>query len=228
MIIIIHGDDIVSSRKILDEEKEKRAENETLVFDGNSLDLSTLLTADQSQSLFQNQKTIIIENLLSTSGSSQKEKLFSYLSSNQLVSDVIIWEKSEVNKNIIKKYFPSGRVIFCQPPLLLFRFLDTFFDRPSLSLSLFHSVIEQREAELVYSMLIRQFRNLIIARDLGVAGLSDMQRWQAEKFVKQSGHFEKEKLISMYRQLLSIDYIIKSGRTPFTMTELLDIYLLSL
>lgn len=228
MLIIIHGEDIVSSRKILDTEKEKRLENETLVFDGNTLDLSNLLTADQSQSLFQLKKTIIIENLFTSSVSSQKEKLFSYLSSNQLVSDVIIWEKTEVNKNTIKKYLPSAKEIFCQPPLLLFRFLDAIFDNSSLSLSLFHSVLERREAELVYSMLIRQFRNLIIARDLGAAGLSAMQKWQAEKFVKQSAHFEKEKLILLYRQLLSIDYLIKSGRTPFSLTELLDNFLISL
>ncbi len=228
MITLIHGEDTVSSRKILDTEKEKSKENEIQYFEGNNLDLETLLTCDQSQSLFQNNKTIIIENLLTGSMSSQKEKVLSYLNSNQLVGNVIIWEKNEITKSNIKKLLPKALDILCQPPMMLFRFLDTMFDNPATSLILFHNVISQREAELVYSMLVRQFRYLIIARDMGAAGLSEMQRWQADKFVRQSSHFDKEKLIALYRQLLSIDYNIKSGQTPYSMTELLDIFLLNL
>lgn len=228
MILLIHGEDAVSSRKILDDQKEKHKDDERQYFEGSSLDLETILTCDQSQSLFQNSKTIIIENLLSGQLSNQKEKILSYLSSEQLTSNIIIWEKGEISKSNIKKFLPYAKDILCQPPQMLFKFLDTMFDNPVSSISLFHNVTSIREAELVYSMLVRQFRYLIIARDMGAVGLSDMQRWQAEKFVRQAMQFDLNKLISFYRFLLSIDYQIKSGQTPYSMTELLDIFLLNL
>lgn len=228
MITLIHGEDHLSSRKILIIEKEKYKGNDIQYFEGSSLDLETLLTCDQSQSLFQNSKTIIIENLLAGSMSVEKEKILSYLNSSQLRVNVIIWEKSEITKSNIIKLLPKAKDILCQPPMMLFKFLDTMFDNPAASLTLFHNVITYREAELVYSMLVRQFRNLIIARDLGAAGLAEMQRWQADKFVRQARNFDTVKLITLYRQLLTIDYQIKSGQTPYNMTELLDIFLLSL
>lgn len=228
MLILIHGDDIVTSRKTIDTEKTKYQDGETIYIDIVKTEISEILTACESPSLFSNSRTIIIENLFSSGLNKAKEKILSYLNTQKTEYLIIIWEKTEIKSETIKKYLNKAKVITCQQPLLLFKFLDSLGGDTHHIITLFHSLLEQREEELIFTMLLRQFRYLIIAKDLKERGFKDMSTWQGAKFVNQARLFNKDKLIKSYRNLLSIDHNIKTGQTSYTLRQLLDIFLINL
>lgn len=229
MLTLIHGDDAVISRKTLDELKIKYSPYEKISFDGAKVTLTDIVSASDSLSLFGQQKLIIIENLLGASGNREKEAILDFLSDKKIAAEIIFWEPKEVPKTVLKKYFTGEKVIFCQLPPILFKFLDSIGEKPVPTvLSMFNKLTADREAEFILSMLIRQWRNLIIASDLGEKGFSGAPIWQAFKFIKQSRYFKLNDLISSYRQLLSLDAKIKMGLTPYSLAELLDIFFVSL
>ena len=62
MITIIHGDDVLSSRNYLLEEKNKSTSN--FAFEGKNMILNDLIQVIESEGLFTDTKTIFIENFL--------------------------------------------------------------------------------------------------------------------------------------------------------------------
>lgn len=229
MLTLIHGEDIVVSRKTLNELKTKYPAFEKISLDGAKATLTDVVTAADSLSIFVQQKLIIIENLLSFSGNREKEAILDFLGDKKIAAEIIFWEPKEVPKAVLKKYLSKAKVIFCSLPPILFKFLDSIGEKPLQSvLTMFKSLTAEREAEFVLSMLIRQMRSLIIASDLGEKGFAGMPSWQAFKFIRQSRYFNLNSLISSYRQLLSLDAKVKMGATPYSLAELLDIFFVSL
>lgn len=229
MLILIHGDDIVASRKALNELKTKYVSYEQIIFEGSRISLTDIITAADSLSLFSTGKFIIIENLLSGPMSKAKEEILDFISSGKMQTTVVFCEQKEIGKLIVKKYFSQANIISCQLPAILFRFLDAIGSKPPRQiLSMFHTLAAERDGEFLLSMLIRQWRFLIIAADLGEKGFSGMPPWQAFKFINQARFFDLPKLISSYRQLLSFDMRVKSGLTPYSLNQLLDIFFVSL
>jgi DNA polymerase III delta subunit len=228
-ILIIHGDDIAQSRKILNEEKSKITSVEFISLDANKSTYTDIIYANEAISILAEEKIILIENLLTGRKSNEKSKIIDYLRYIKPTNSIIIYENRQIDKKSLTKYFPSAKIISCSYPQVLFKFLDSIGNTDSSRLvQLFHAVLFEKEAELVYVMLIRQFRLLIIAQDLGGKGLSEMAPWQAMKFERQAKYFTLPKLISLYRKLVSIDMKIKTGITPYNVTALLDIFLFSL
>lgn len=229
MFTLIHGEDITSSRKALTEIKEKNDTTEKIIFDGTKITLSDFVSAADSLSIFNQGRLIIIENFLSGILSKEKEEMLKYMQNTDISAQIIFWEQKEVSKTIIKKYFPKASVILCPVPVYIFKFLDSIGERPLPEvLSMYNSLAKQQEAEFVYSMLIRQWRNLLIANDLGQIGFSGMSSWQSGKFIRQAKYFDLQKLISSYRILLSLDQKVKSGQTSYNLNQLLDIFFVSL
>ncbi|MBI2616928.1 hypothetical protein HYW55_02260 [Candidatus Gottesmanbacteria bacterium] len=229
MIILIHGDDHVSSRNKLIEEKNARKSDDIKTFEGSKVTAKDLTEETFSQSLFSLPQTIIIENLTNLPKSKSKEECINILLSVGETRTIIFWEKSEVSKATINKYFSHTKVYGYTYPKLLFAFLDSIGKvRQNDLLQTFHRLLTQSDAELVYAMLIRQWRYLILARDLGLSGLHSLSPWQARKFMDQSHQFSLDDLQKSYRQLLAIDASVKSGQTPFTTSQLLDIFLVNL
>lgn len=228
MITLIHGEDIVSARSVLDNLKRESAGNEFIYFNGSNLSLSDLATAIGSPSLFGQKKTIIIENLTAGGITKQKEDIISCLSSGIELPQIIILEKSEVSKANITKYFSKSNIIACKHPEILFKFVDSLGENTETVLGLFHSLLSQREAELIYVMMLRQFRYLIIAKGADEIYLKSLLKWQVFKFKNQAAKFTNDQLIRNYRNLLSLEYKIKAGLTPLTLDKLLDIFLTTL
>lgn len=229
MLTIIHGDDIVASRKILYEEKEKEADAEIIRIDGSKLTLADLASSSETISLFGIKRIIIIENLLAGTLTKQKESLLSYLGKSQF-PDHIVWESQEISKALLHKYFSKAKIIACQPPALIFKFLDSIGARPaSYLLSLFRQVLVQADPEFIFVMILRQWRYLLIAKDLGQKGMmSLLSPWQSRKFVEQARYFTLGQLTVSYRNLLSMEYRIKTGKIPYSLAELIDIFLISI
>lgn len=229
MLILIHGDDIVSSRKALREEKSRLEGSEVVTLDGRKIVLSDIIIATQSVSLFASGKTTIVEDLLKGGINKQKEIILSYLTKSGDLSDVILWEGFEVEKTKINKFFPKAKIIHFPLPKLLFQFLDLLGAKPpSLLIPMFWQLLKQKEAEFIFVMILRQLRFLIIAKDMGQRGLRDLSPWQARKFTNQSRFFSFEELTLAYRSLLTLEYKIKTGRTPYSFSKALDIFLATL
>ncbi len=228
MLILIHGDDIVTSRNRLKEEKDKFPESEIVHFEGSKLQMSDLVNSLEASSLFAEKKLVIVENFLYGGMNKSKQQIFEYLFKNDFPHDLIFWEGKKIEKATIKKYFSKAKEISCLLPSLLFKFLDLLgIERPDSLLTMFHNLLQQTEAELVYVMILRQWRNLIVVKD-DPALLPGFAPWQIGKLKSQSRGLSLEQYIVSYRKLLAIDYQIKSGRTPYRLEQLLDIFLVNL
>ncbi|MBI4066941.1 hypothetical protein HY407_01045 [Candidatus Gottesmanbacteria bacterium] len=228
MITIIHGDDEVTSRNKLKDLKEKSKEKETITLDGKNITIADLKQALESQSLFLLEKLVIIENLLTRRPSKERDEAIKYISANKFDSDIIHYEEKEVTPAVLKK-FPSAQNFNFKPQGNIFKFVDNI--RPSSSkflVPLFHELIKTEPPEVVFVMIVRQIRNILLASDSTSDYLKEFAPWQKAKISSQAKYFRQDYLVTIYRKLLEIDYKIKSGRTPLNLTQLLDIFLVNL
>ncbi|MDZ4159014.1 MAG: DNA polymerase III subunit delta [Anaerolineaceae bacterium] len=89
----------------------------------------------------------------------------------------------------------------------------------STALRALHQLIETQEAISLFGMLIRQFRLLLLAREILEAGgaAAEVQRslglhsFVAEKLTRQARHFSLNTLKTLYHRLLEIDVASKTG-----------------
>ena len=93
MITIIHGDDIVSSRKHFISEKEK-VQN-SIIFDGGKVTITDLIQAFEG-SLFGSENSIFVEGLLERKRKEQSEIII-YIK-DQKSGNFFIWEDKELSK----------------------------------------------------------------------------------------------------------------------------------
>ncbi len=228
MITLIHGDDTVLARKALLELKDKYSDSELITFLGSEVEITNIISSSDSLSLFSQGKVIILENLVSQAKPKVKDEILLYLNKSADIP-VILYEEKEVEKITLVKYFSKAKIINCKLPQQLFKFLDSIKSSPIAEvLKTFHFIIRERQGEFVLSMLIRQWRNLLIAKDLGLSGFTNIPAWQANKFIRQAEFFSQNELIFSYRQLLSTDLKVKTGQSSYTLNQLLDIFLVSL
>ena len=92
------------------------------------------------------------------------------------------------------------------------------------AIALLHNLLELQDAMSIFGMVVRQFRLLLLARDVldrGGGPPELIQEYQvkprlhpfvAEKSCRQARHFQVEVLETVYRRLLSLDEAIKTGR----------------
>ena len=228
-MLILHGENLVASRKRLKEEIDNfrlKFKGEVIKFAGNQVDLTQIKQAVESSSLFGQNRLIVIENLFSGSPSTEKQKIVGYLKQN-LPKNLLIWEKRKIDNRVLA-HFKAQVFQFDLTPII-FRFLDSLVpNNQKFSLSLLHQCFDQDAPEIVFYMLGRQIRLLIIAADLGENGLIEIPEWKRKKLISQAKEFSLTKLLQLYRQLLKIDWQQKTGQTPFDLASQLDLFIASL
>jgi DNA polymerase III delta subunit len=228
MLFLIHGNDLASSRNFYFEEKNKLSD--VILLDGDGLTLDTLFQNAENKSLFGSEQTILIENFFTKNKSIaiETKKIVEYINSNKDLS-IIFWESTELSKasqallkNAIVKTFSF--------PQILFTFLDNVKpDNSAVLIKLFHELRQNMEPELIFFMLIRQFRMM-----LGIEGASKidevkrMAPWQMGKMQKQSGMFGDSKLKENYQKLFEIDLGSKTGKIPYSIERSIDFFLADL
>lgn len=229
MITLIYGNDTACSRKALRDEIERRKPADIIPLSGPKLDLPDCILALETNSLFSLKKIVIIENLLKGPASKKKDTILKYLSESGNDSDIIIWEDRTLQKTALNKIKGKMVALKYDLPGKLFSFLEAIGSlSPKNTVIQFHELLKNQEPELILSMLMRQIRFLIIACDPVSGGISELPPWQASKFRRQSSYYSPDHWLAAYRQLLSIDYKIKSGATPLKLNCLLDIFFLNL
>lgn len=226
MLTIIHGDNYFSSRQTLDQIKRSQSGENLEIIDASSLSLTKLVQMVEGGSLFGEEKVIIIENLLSRK-IKENSQIFEYLRKMSNQVNCTLWEGKEISKTTLAE-FPKAKIFIFKIEKNLFRFLDTI--RPGnfkISLALFHKVLDQDGPEMVFFMIVRTFRHLILMKSQS-AFIDNLSPWQQQKVITQAKEFSLEQLKRAYKDLLDIDYSIKSGMSALNLVGRLDIFLLNL
>lgn len=119
-------------------------------------------------------------------------------------------------------------------PANIFDMVDALADgRQQAALRLLHELLDEKEAELVFGMIVRQFRLLLQTRELIDLGYPKekistelrLHPFVAEKLEKQARRFSLSQLEKLYPQLLEMDESSKSSRhmdLPLAMDLLLS------
>ena len=224
MIKILCGDNLIESRKAVMEiaQKAKEEEKEVVILDGAKTEISQIRSAVESGSMFNDNRLILIENFLSSQKSTRKQQILDYLLKNKSHQEIILWE----GKNVDKRTIPSDiRMEVFKLDQKLFKFLDSL--QPGIPTKLLELLIvlkQKQEPEMIFYMLTRQIRLLILAKE----NLLKMAPWQEAKLNSQAKLFSLDQLKDLYAQLLEIDYNQKTGNDAYNLTSRLDLLISSL
>lgn len=228
MITIIHGDDVVSSRKFLIE--QKNLSGSQTIFDNNNFNLTDFLQFLSGKSLFSENKKIFLDGLFSSKkiASEQLEAVVSAINKSHSPIDFFVWEGSELSKTFLNQ-FPKANIKFFKLPQNLFIFLDGIRPNNPQNVFLFHTALNNLDENFLFSMLIRQFR-ILLSLSSNSNGIEETKRlapWQIEKLQRQSKLFTVEELRRIYNKLFEIDLDVKSG-TITNLTRSVDFFLLDI
>ena len=75
-------------------------------------------------------------------------------------------------------------------------------------------------------MIVKRFRYLIQLSD-GITPES-VAPWQAARLTRQARFFTMEKLVSLYKRLATIEVAVKTGGSPFTLSQHIEQFIISL
>ncbi|HUS52305.1 MAG TPA: hypothetical protein VMX77_02460 [Candidatus Bathyarchaeia archaeon] len=231
-MIILHGENIVASRKALENEVNllrQKGADEKIFLDGTKLELGDLKQALESTSLLGQSRLVVIENLLTSPKSKRKEAILDYLKKEAGKIPLILWEPKEITKKDLNKLAPQAKATHFKISPLIFKFVDSLSPQnKKASLDLFHQCLKQDSPEMVFYMVCRQIRLLIIAQDLGEKGLARLYPWQQSRLVNQSRNFSQARLLKIHQMLLLIDYQQKTGKAPLPLASQLDLLIAGL
>lgn len=229
MITLVHGNDIAASRNFYIEERQKYKEFEVL--EGKNLEFAHLFQKLEGNSLFSTEINIFVENFFSNlkSTSTEYKKVVEYLNKKKDVS-IFFWEDKELTKAQVGN-FKNATVKLFNYPQLLFTFLDAIKPHNPLVVKLFADLQKNMEAELIFYMIVRQFRLMLTVLSVGSTNIDDAKRlapWQMSRLKSQANLFGKEKLTKIYNKLYKMDYESKYGLSSLNLAKAIDIFLLDL
>jgi len=226
MITLLHGDNVEASRNELNLLKSQAKDKEIRQLDGKHLDATGLTQALESSSLFGGETLVIIENLFGSLGkkTSYVKEFASRIASCQGI-DVILWEEKEVGKIAIDNLGKNVTIRLFKTPVAIFKFLDAIKpNNVKALLSLYRQVEAMDAPELIFTMMVKRLRQLMMLAD-GVTP-DGLQGWQAKGLTNQARLFTMEKLLSMEKQLLDMEYSLKTGSSPFTLRQHIEQFLI--
>jgi len=227
-ILLLHGDNLVSSRDYLKElvVQAKKKGQEIVRLDGLAVKPEDLIQALDSACLFGQTRLAVVEELFSRPKSAEKDQIFKFLKTFPANVDLIFWEKKEIGK-LILNHLPQGTEIkIFKTPVLVFKFLDQLSPQTkNKALELYQQLLKQTPVELVFYMICRQIRLLLLAGD---RQMTSGPPWMIGKFNKQASLFTKDKLLTIYRELFRIEKSLKTGKTKLPLDWHLDMLILGL
>jgi DNA polymerase III delta subunit len=231
MITILHGENVLASRNILESVKNQHNGSEIITLDGRKINLTEVKQALEASSMFTVGRLVIIENLLSGRKNKNQEEILTYLGKNPPRVELILWEGEEVSKSLLSKV-PPAKITLFRPEPVLFKFLESI--RPESTeemLTLLARCIRVKPPEIIFYMLVRQFRLLLLVKDRITSGVEELDRladWQKERLARQAKYFSPKQLLDIYHQLLEIDSQQKTGQNAFDLTKTLELFLTNL
>ena len=219
---LLHGENLAESRLELALEIQKARQEglEVIIIEAKKSDLTNIRSALESNSLFGKEKLIVLENFFSLPDSAFKRKALAYFKKGQFQHKIIFWEEKTI-KNLPLAI--PARLFRLDPAL--FRFLDSLSEgKKKENLEGLFGAKKKEKTEMIFFMIRRQIRLLILAADLGEKGLTGLAPWQKGKFLNQAKQFHLDHLLILYGNLLNIDYEQKISRDPFKLHARLDLF----
>lgn len=246
MLTILHGDNILASRKALESAKLAASEKEIIKLEGKKTDLPLLKQALEAKSLFAENKLVVVEDLITDNRKQITENVINYLIEGKFDADLVLWEGKPLPIGILSKFKKAGdkktgyiKIQLFKQPAVIFKFLDSIKPKniKEMLTSLKRS-IEVSQPEIVFYMLVRQFRILLavkakekdrtIERNNDIEELKRLAAWQLGRLKIQASHFSLEQLLKIYKELLIIDYQIKTGKSALDLTKRMELFIMSL
>src|SRR5438046_988431 len=120
MITIIHGTDIVSSRKYFMDEKEKN--KDTQLLDGEKITLTDMTQIFDGGGLFDENKTIFIEHFFNRKKKKEEFMVFVDYLQKQSNHTIFLWEGKELERSSLLVFKTATPRVF-KLPQTLFVFL---------------------------------------------------------------------------------------------------------
>ena len=226
MITIIHGDDIVVSRKKLTDLTASFKDGEVLHFQGEGTSITDVVQVFESQSLFDRKRLVVLERFIETKDKELIASIVNHLK-KELSHDVIFWEPKEIKKELLALLPKESEVFFYKQDQLLFRFLDSIRPGNTKEMLLLAYQVRKSEAdELLLHMLVRQFRLLLgTSSKASIAEVKRLAPWQRGKLERQAGLFGKERLVLLYKRLFQLERGAKTGNNALPLTGAIDLFL---
>ncbi len=229
MLHLFHGEHTIASLAEIDKVCNHFQDQEIIRLEGKSLALVDFKQALESGSLFGSKRLVIVENLFTAKlgvKSKEAEDFIDYIKNFQSEAELVFWEAKEVKKSLLTKLPKNTDIALFKPDRNIFSFVESI--KPAATKEMLERLEHALSAdgpEMIFAMLVRQFRYLLIASEKG-KNITDLTPWQATKFSKQAGFFSWEKLLQHYRTLLAIDIRQKSGTAVFDLTKEMELFLI--
>ncbi len=224
MITIIHGNNAVATRNQLQLLRSKY--KEVISLEGKKVTLTDILQALETATFDGETRLVIVENLLSVK--TKHDDIIDYLLKNDFKNDLLIWEEKENKGKDLASLAKKAKIIELNLPTLLFKFLDSLVPKSQNVLALYHELADKESPELIFFMLKRQLRSLLLSAFAKAEKPSDFAKvlpWQMAKLAKQASFFTRAQLEQIYGQLLKIEYEVKSGLTALALENKVKLFL---
>jgi DNA polymerase III delta subunit len=235
MVTIIHGENTIQSRNILFTliQAAQQQKQNILRFDAKRLTLPDLENALGSDSLFAEEKLIIIDELHSLPKSKKQDELIAKIvetekqQGNQIT--IILWEKRELTATMLKK-FPTAKIQYFKLTSSLFRWLDSLSGDKQLitqkkMIEILHQAIESDGDVMCFVMLVRQIRYLLQAKE---GSLTSGAPFMITKLNKQAQGFSPEQLLRIHHQLLEMDLRQKTSASTLGLGRELELLMVEM
>lgn len=220
MITVVHGDDLINSRKRLDWYKDNAGASQVIQVEGASLDLTTLTQLTRSDQLFADtdQKLVIVERFLYRGISQQ---FFDWLKSNKQQINVIFWEDRSLDRRSGKAEPLIAKLRALAPDVqidtykdsLMFNFLESLYPgNLSPALALGRKLARRYDFEEWFPMLTDHFRQLMLASLADQESLDLLHPYRKAKIQNLSGKFTPKKLLRLYQMIFWWETAVKLAR----------------
>ena len=227
MLTIIHGSDTAQSRRVFLSEKNKYSD--AILLEADQVNLTELAQIFEGGGLFGETKHIFIEQYLTKKKKNGDYKaILAYFEKNALENTIVLWENKELERGTLNELKHATVSIF-KLPQTLFQLLDAITPgNYKTIIKLFHTTIETAETEMVFFMLVRQFRLLLALTKHTENPIDELKRlspWQKTKLEKQAKSFDLAHLLDLYDKLFNIEVGQKTGGLSTTLVSAIDFFL---
>ena len=230
MLTIVHGSDTAQSRKYFLDEKQKH--EDAVLLDAEKVTLTDLAQLFEGGSLFSEAKILFVEQFITKrKKSGDFTDIVAYFEKQAPEHMIVLWEGKDLDIGSLKT-FKQPVIKAFKLPQTLFQLLDAIAPGNGKALvKLFHQTIQTTETEMVFFMLVRQFRILLALQtqpstDNPIDELKRMAPWQKSKLQKQVQLFTSEHLLSLYRKLFHTEVAQKTGFLNAPLSTTIDFFLL--
>ncbi len=220
MIYFIHGSDIQASylrlQELITSFKDYR---KVSIFKEN---IDMLYQTLFSQDLFETNKLVVVENLLSDKKINTKD-----LKSLSQKTMVIFWEDQEISASRLKDFLNIAKIENYKLPQTLFYFLDSI--SPNSKNTLINMAkLEKDQKGLSWHLENRLFQLILAKLNLTQTEASQIigktiAPWQWQKITSQARIFELGKLKTLFSAVLKIETLVKTGVSSLTESTLISL-----